>query len=44
MCVGVRVGLSHRVSLAVPSGVCRGSGFADPRPVVTQGVVGSVIF
>ena len=24
MCVGVRVRLSHRVSLAVSSGVCRG--------------------
>ena len=35
MCVGVRVrrsktGLSHRVSLEVSSGVCRG--FADPTP------------
>ena len=28
VCVGVRVRLSHRVSLAVSSGVCRGQGSA----------------
>ena len=45
VCVGVRVRLSHRLSLAVSSGVCRGQGSQiQDRAVVTQGVVGGVIF
>ena len=45
MCVGVRVRLSHRVSLEVSFGVCRGQGSQiQDRAIVTQGVVGGVIF
>ena len=49
MCVGVRVrrsktGLSHRVSLEVLCGVCRGQGSQIQDPAVTQGVVGGVVW
>ena len=38
MCVGVRVRLSHRESLEVLCGVCRGQGSQiQDRAVVTQG-------
>ena len=38
-------GLSHRESLAVSSGVCRGQGSQiQDRAVVIQGVVGGVVF
>ena len=43
VCVGVRVRLSHRVSLEVSSGVCRGQGSQiQDQAVVTRGVVEGV--
>ena len=44
-CGFVAGGLSHRHSLEVSSGVCRGQGSQiQDRTVVTLGVVGGVIF
>ena len=41
-CGFVGGGLSHRVSLEVSSGVCRGPGSQIQDRAVTQGVVGGV--
>ena len=43
VCVGVRFRLSHRVSLEVSSGACRGQGSQIQDRAVTQGVVGGAV-